>query len=165
MSLSSPKVVDRLKSLTVADVMARVVVTISPADTMGQAARVMRRYQISAAPVIDAAGQLAGILSASDFVKKEAAWSDPHRIEPASDLVADYMTLAVQTVQPSTPLLKAAAMLDAEHIHRLIVMDKAEHVVGVVSTMDVVSTLLGVFDEVSPLRRNHPHAAPPLPHP
>jgi CBS-domain-containing membrane protein len=49
-------------------------------------------------------------------------------------------------------------MLDAEHIHRLVVVDVHDQIIGVVSTMDIVAALLGIADEMTALRRHHAHS-------
>jgi CBS domain-containing protein len=56
------------------------------------------------------------------------------------------MTPAVQSVSPNTPLLRVAQIMSVEHIHHLPVIEN-ERVVGVVSTLDVVSTMVNAVDE------------------
>ena len=135
----------RLRSLCVADVMARKVLTVSAHLTMESAAEVLYRHQLGAAPVVDEQERCVGILSATDFLKREGRLSTEH--EPLrdvaahelrkdadserpleigtslDDLVCHHMSSAVQTIDPGTELLQAARVMNAQHVHRLLVLD------------------------------------------
>ena len=115
-------------------------------------------------------GRCVGILSATDFLQREscAAHSDeqslsgethqlvnppaeqPIRINSISEnMVSCHMTRAVQSVSPDATLLKAAHIMNTVHIHRLPVLDGNGRVMGMISTMDIVSSLLNAVDEES----------------
>ena len=159
-----PHVIDRLAALRVADVMAREVRTVGKNQTMSEIAADWVENGLSSAPVVDELGHCVGVVSASDFVKREnriqqsgdggSATSDeqtghPYRCAPvADDYVSHHMTDAVQTIHPAESLLQAARVMCAEHIHRLLVVDPQGHPVGVVSTMDVVAATVNVVDEM-----------------
>lgn len=157
----------RLDSLCVADVMARDVVSVSANQSMCSAALLYVERGISAAPVIDDSGRCVGILSATDFLReltsdraRASTTNDAdHRlvadcefeawridVEPG-DVVASRMSPAVQSVAGNVPILMAARIMGAQHVHRLVVLDTGGHPVGMISTMDVVSALLNVLDE------------------
>ena len=53
----------------VADIMARVPITVGPFDTVEDAAVRMRRQRVGSLPVVDAAGGLLGILTESDILQ------------------------------------------------------------------------------------------------
>lgn len=57
---------------TVGDVMTRNPVTISPDATLAKAARLMHERSIQRLPVLDAAGQVVGILTRGDIVRMMA---------------------------------------------------------------------------------------------
>jgi predicted transcriptional regulator len=57
------------------------------------------------------------------------------------------MSPAVQAIDPGASLLKAARVMCAEHIHRLLVLNESNRPVGVISTMDIVAALVNVVDE------------------
>lgn len=162
----------RLSELRVADVMSKEVVTISQNDSMSMVARIFRRQEISSAPVVDEAGRCTGILSASDFVKREYAvehaatracrsnsanpsaavtisgGKDDSSVDPgSSDRALDYMTPAVQSVDSNRSLLAAARVMCGSHIHRLLVLDSDGHPVGMLTTMDFIAALLNAIDE------------------
>src|SRR5262245_46733051 len=58
-----------LPALTAQDVMSREVVTIPQRVSLGDAARLLRRASVSAAPVVDEQGRCVGVLSAADFLR------------------------------------------------------------------------------------------------
>jgi len=66
----------RLSHLTVREIMTPNPVTISPDETIGRAAQLMLKYMIGGLPVLDSAGQLAGIITESDIFRLVARdWS------------------------------------------------------------------------------------------
>jgi CBS-domain-containing membrane protein len=69
-----------LLALTVEDVMSREVVTIPRRMSMRDAAGLLRRSQISGAPVVDEQGRCVGVLSAVDFLR----WAEEGCPTPAN---------------------------------------------------------------------------------
>jgi len=143
--------------LTAADVMSRNVVTVPQTMLLHHAAHLLAREQISGAPVVDAAGRCVGILSATDFVR----WADngpgPVNVTQAHCFCADWQVVNLEmlpkdevrrhmstdlvTADPATAIAELARrMLDA-HIHRIVVLDKNRHPVGIVSSTDIVAAV------------------------
>jgi acetoin utilization protein AcuB len=67
-------------TIPVEDVMTSTVLTLAPAASVADAARLMRRERIGAIPIVDA-GRLVGILSRSDVLD---AFVDVSRASPSS---------------------------------------------------------------------------------
>jgi len=161
--------ITRLKSLHVADVMTTDVVQVSANQTMTEAAEALAGGGVSAAVAVDEQGRCVGMLSATDFLRRECREvesGETHVSEETHELVQtnggplhitalpenmvnSNMTAAVQSVAPETSLLKAAMIMNAEHVHRLPVLDGDGRVLGIISTMDILSSLLGAIDEES----------------
>lgn len=158
--------IERLKSLSVRNVMTSDVVTVSFSQSMSEAAAELRRRDVAWAPVVDEMGRCVGVLSATDFLKREEASGRRETLDPDSrcednaakglplsisvseaERVSAYMHDTVQSVQPEVPILMAARIMCTEHIHRLLVLDQHERPVGVISTMDVVAALLNAVEE------------------
>lgn len=144
----------RLASLLVQDVMTRDVVWVSARQHMAEVAAILLRHELSAAPVVDEHGVCVGMLSASDFLRRDALESiggvPGHHQRPAwtpHDIAATYMSTGVQSIAATDGLLHAATVLASQHIHRLPVVDHRGKPVGMVSTMDVISALLKAVDE------------------
>jgi CBS domain-containing protein len=141
--------------------MARDVVQLTAEQTMSSAATLLSRHGVSAAPVVDKDGSCIGILSATDFVRRESAKhqevpDDRKEVRGTSrraaegavaEVVGAYMSPAVQSIAAASPLLAAAKVMDCQHVHRLVVLS-GERPIGVVSTMDIVAALLNAIDEM-----------------
>ena len=121
--------IERLLSLRVADVMNKRVVSVSSTDTMAQAAETLLRNSISGAPILDERLRCTGMLTATDFVKKQAARN--------GELVCHHMTPTVHSIEASEPLLSAARLMCTHHIHRLPVLDENCRPTGIVTALDV----------------------------
>ena len=61
------------------DVMTGNVISIDPDQTVLQAARLMLQHHISGLPVVDAGGQLVGILSEGDFLRRRETQTERRR--------------------------------------------------------------------------------------
>lgn len=136
----------RLKSLQVFDVMSKGVVEVSADSTMDEVTRMFEEHNISSAPVVNERGDCIGIVSAADFMKRDAGSSE--NVPASSQWVTRYMTSSVRSITPQDPLLRAARVMCDKHLHRLPVIDHNNEIVGVISTMDVVAALVNAIDEM-----------------
>ena len=135
----------------VKDVMTAEVVAVRRDATFKELAAVLRRYRVSALPVVDDAGRVIGVISEADLLAKEAL-ADPgvmaevlHRkdVRKAEGLTAgDLMTSPPVTVAPEDQVEQAARMMHFMRIKRLPVVNSGGQLVGIVSRSDV----LAVFD-------------------
>jgi CBS-domain-containing membrane protein len=149
--------------LTVDDVMSREVITIHQTMLLHHAAHLLASKQISGAPVVDDNGRCVGILSATDFVRHVESGPEPVHVTQGHWFAADWQVVDLETLPKeevrrhmSTDLVTvngttgiidlARRMLDA-HIHRLVVLDKERHPVGVVSSTDIVSAVASAAAE------------------
>ena len=153
--------IERLLRLSVKDAMARDVVVIAAHATMSDAAETLFKSSISGAPVVDEQGHCVGILSAADFVQREASREEeteheltqdspsrPYQVcAVADDLVSAHMTAAVQSIAEDVSLIDAGRVMCAGHVHRLPVLDEAGHVVGMVSSLDLVAATIHAIEE------------------
>jgi CBS-domain-containing membrane protein len=136
---------------TVKDVMTTEVVAVRRDTAFKEMAAVLRRYRVSALPVIDDAGRVVGVVSAADLLAKEAL-ADPgvmaevlhHQdVRKAEGLTAgDLMTHPAVTAAPGDPVEQAARMMHFMRVRRLPVVNSGGELVGIVSRSDV----LAVFD-------------------
>lgn len=155
--------IERLLSLKVCDAYTPDVVTISSSLTMSKAAEILRKNQVSGAPVVDEGGSCVGVLSGTDFVLEKAAtlydYPATHVLsrqpvtgaycseETMADLVSCHMSPAVQTIGENCSLLEAARYICNEHIHRLVVLDEHGTPVGILSSLDLVSAFIAAIEE------------------
>ena len=138
-------------SATVKDVMTAEVVTVRQETTFKEMAAVLRRYRVSALPVVDDAGRVIGVVSEADLLAKEVL-ADPgvvaellrrQDVRKAEGLTAgDLMTRPAVTATPGDPVEQAARMMHFMRVKRLPVVNSGGQLVGIVSRSDV----LAVFD-------------------
>ena len=121
-------------TLLVRDAMTAAVLTIGPAHTLRQAARLMAERKVGAAVVMDPDSEGPGILTERDALLAVAAGQDPE-----GEAVGDHLTPDAVSAEPDWPLDKAAAAMVAGGFRHLVVCEGAE-VVGVLSVRDLVKT-------------------------
>ena len=151
--------IERLLALRVRDIMNERIVTVSESDSMTSAAKRLFDHDVTGAPVVDAVGKCVGILSASDFVGRDADQhptavlvrtnpDEPYQVESLNDnLVKSHMSPLVQTIGASATVIDAARIMCHEHIHRLVVADAAQKPVGIVSTLDILAAMVAAVEE------------------
>ncbi|MBV8718617.1 MAG: CBS domain-containing protein [Chloroflexi bacterium] len=101
------------------------VVSVSPSDSVDEAARLLTFHDVSGLPVCDRS-RVVGVLSEADLIGKSGS------------TVGEVMTAPAVTVSESTSLEKIAEMLTQQRIRRLPVVDASGSLVGIVSRHDVL---------------------------
>ncbi|KRQ97526.1 hypothetical protein CQ10_29065 [Bradyrhizobium valentinum] len=120
-------------------IMTRSVITIAPDVTILEAANTMLRHHVSGLPVIDAAGQLVGIVSEGDFIRrneigtqrKRGRWLKVLLGDSAVDYVrergrrvSDVMASDPITVTEDATLEEIVNVMETNDIKRLPVMTR-----------------------------------------
>lgn len=139
---------NRLRSLRVDDVMNPEVIHASESATMEETAEHLRQHDVSSAPVVDRDGMCVGMISRSDFLRRDARIAAGEGNVATDDLVRTYMAKGVQSIGPKELMLKAAVIMCATHLHHLPVLDEDHKLVGIISTMDVTAAVVNAIDEV-----------------
>jgi CBS domain-containing protein len=140
------------------DVISTSVVSINPQDTLREAVDTMVENRVSALPVVDARGRCVGIISVTDLLGMTKDLSDElnalsesrgldhealvQKLEQADVLteqVNAWMSTEVVSVGIESTIHHAARQMLRNRVHRLVVLDDERHVVGVVSTMDLLA--------------------------
>jgi CBS domain-containing protein len=140
-------------NVTVNDVMTTTVVAVKKGASYKELAALLRKYRVSAFPVLDDAQKVIGIVSEADLLAKEALNADRggpiaamvhHKeLEKADGVTAgDLMTSNVVTVKRDDTVEQAARLMYHLQVKRLPVVDAGGYLVGIVSRAD----LLTVFD-------------------
>jgi CBS domain-containing protein len=118
---------------TVAEVMTRSVVTITPEATVGEAARVMGRRNVKRLPVVDLEGELVGIVSRADIVGAFTKPDDVIEDEVREDLIRRLLFLDPELV--SVSVADGVVTLDGELENRTeahLLEELARRIAGVV---------------------------------
>lgn len=155
-----------MKDLTAKDVMNDNVITVQERMTVPELASLLIDNMITGVPVVDEAGKLVGVVSATDIVRSSArktaalkekhesnyylrGWEDKldeeelgefHVVEDEGLLVRDIMTPLIFKVSENTSISEMADTMIGGRIHRLLVT-KDERVVGIVTTLDMLRAI------------------------
>ncbi len=142
--------------------MTRDVVTISEDATLREAAALLSEKQISGAPVVDAQGNLVGILSESDLLneaRKRAALPRTAAFgffvaseeilqrlyHDGADLcVRSVMSTNLQTATEETTVVEATRTLISRKINRLPIVDSTGKLVGIVTREDLLKAVFSL---------------------
>ena len=92
-------------------------------------------HDITIAPVIDDAGRLCGVVTATDLLSRAAD------LEKPETHVEGVMSRDPITVREETNVASAASLMTTCDIHHLVVTDATGRPVGVLSTVDVVTAM------------------------
>ncbi len=98
--------------------MSKVVLTVGPAHTLRDAARLMTEKGVGAAVVIDDETGGPGVVSERDILNSLGRGEDPD-----AERVGDHMTDTVISAAPDWSLERAAVEMARRHIRHLVVVD------------------------------------------
>lgn len=118
--------------MKVRDGMTRLVLTIGPAHTLREAARLMSARRVGAAVVTDDQHAGIGILTERDILDSLGAGQNPD-----SELAADHRTMDVVFASPDWTLQQAAETMVQSGFRHLVVIEGPE-VIGLLSMRDIV---------------------------
>lgn len=117
-------------------------IVVWPDTSVAEIAEVLDRAGISGVPVVDWSGFLVGLVSQSDLLRVRATeelWADWSRLS-----ARHIMSRPVLTVTTDITVHEAARRMEAQHVHRLVVVaDDGETPVGVLSATDLVHAMAG----------------------
>lgn len=133
--------------MLVREAMTSPVVTIPRAATVRQAIRILHEHCVTALPVVDGPGRLAGIVSEMDllqglFEHDPRAFVRPVATpaSPSPRLVEEVMTREVETARPNTDVAVLAETMMKTRIKSVPVLDGSA-IVGIVSRRDLIAIL------------------------
>lgn len=154
-----------LAKLTAADVMETRIITVDASDTLREALNLMTEHHVSGLPVINVDNHCLGLVSASDILSYEQAyleevgeegdetapyynpeiaeWEDVQVSAFALEqrggtAVGEIMTTGVISVSPDTKVRDVAATMVEHDVHRVLVLDEENKLLGLISAVDFV---------------------------
>jgi IMP dehydrogenase len=111
-------------------------ITMTPDQTLAQALELMSAHQISGIPIVEKSGKLAGILTNRDV----------RFAENPQQLVNELMTKDnLATVPIGTTEADARRILHQRRIEKLLVVDKRNHCVGLITVKDIEKSVAAPF--------------------
>ena len=157
----------RLHAVLAEDVMTPNPVSIREELTVHEAVVFLTERRISAAPVINEAGRPVGVVSEADILRHDREHADHLYWLPQKEVdreltlpsgehlsgksfevevpdvtrVKDIMNPVVYAVRRQTPVSEVVGQLTERRIHRLFVVDEDNSLVGVITTLDILSRL------------------------
>ena len=143
--------------MNASDVMVRNVITIGPKAPVSEAAKLLIENDISAVPVIDEQGDVVGILSEADLMRREEIGTEKKHygwleaVLPAAMLAEEFahshgikveevMSKHVVSAKADTPLAEIANLLERNRIKRVPIIEQGK-IVGIVSRANLVQAL------------------------
>jgi CBS domain-containing protein len=117
--------------MKVADVMTAQVVTATPRSTIAEVARTMAQIETGAVPITDD-GKVVGLITDRDIVLRVVAEG-----MPLDTPVAEVMTEEVETCREDDSVADASGKMGAKQIRRLVVLNEAGGLAGILSLGDV----------------------------
>ena len=155
------------RNTMVREVMTTDVVTVRPDQAIQEATRTLIEREVDGAPVVDADGQVVGILTSDDLLLQETRLHYPTVISlfgaylelPSShrqfeeDLrkavgatVAEVMNDEPVTCGPDDTLERAATLMHNEGVSRLPVVEEGR-LVGIIARGDILRAVMGPVTE------------------
>jgi CBS domain-containing protein len=145
-------------------IMTRSVITITPDATILEGAKTMLRHHVSGLPVVNTAGQLVGIVSEGDFVRRSEIGTQRKRGRwlkfllgagsTATDYVHEYgrkisdvMTSEPFTIAEDATLEEIVTVMETNGVKRLPVM-KGDKLVGIVSRANLLQAVASLAREI-----------------
>ena len=152
--------------MRVKDVMTPKIISVGADETVVNAARLMLRHQISGLPVIDKEGELVGIVTEGDFLRRGELGTQRRRpkwlefvlgpgklaqeyVQASSKKVEDVMTPDPQTIGEDESLETVVDMMERHRIKRIPVT-RGGRVVGIISRANLMHALASLARDVSP---------------
>ena len=143
----------------ISEIMTRRVVCVRPDVAVDQLATLFIERQVGGAPVVDASGDLAGVVTRGDLLRlgwegaSDAGLDDDpdgegwtfdddldrlRRGVDSSAHVADIMTPFAFALPSHAPIAQAAALMAYECVHRIVVTATDGTIIGLVSGLDIL---------------------------
>ncbi len=143
--------------MQVRDVMTRNVISVQDTEQVIKAAQLMLQNRISGLPVVNATGQLVGIVTEGDFLRRGELGTQRRRpkwleflvgpgklaaeyVQTSARRVGEVMTADPQTVTEDDSLEKVVEIMERHRVKRLPVM-RGGQLVGIVSRANLMYAL------------------------
>lgn len=132
--------------VTVADHMARSLITFKPDQLIDEVVTKLLEHNISGAPVINDRNELIGVISEGDCLK-EVAHAKYHNLPMLGSKVEDRMAKDVVHIKPTLNIFEAAKMFLDMKVRRLPVVDDNGKLVGQISQRDILIAVMNMRGE------------------
>jgi predicted transcriptional regulator len=139
--------------MTVASICTRLPETTGPDDTVLGAAQRMLSQDVGTLVITDRDGRPEGIVTDRDIVVRCVA----EELPPSRTRVRDIMSTDVQTVHEDTAVEVALEMMADREVRRLVVVNSAGRIAGIVSLDDFLEGVVAASEDIGRLLRRQVH--------
>ena len=119
--------------MRVRDVMTRGVECAKSSESIAEAAKQMQQLNVGSLPVVGDNHKLVGIITDRDITVRATADAN----DPNATSVRDIMTPHVTFCFEDQNVADAAHLMEEKQVRRLVVLDREQHLVGIVSLGDL----------------------------
>ena len=131
-------------ALKVKEVMNSPIITAFPRDDIASVARKMKKYEIGSVVIVNDDGDIMGIVTDGDVIRKVVAEGRSPKEVRASEV----MSSPVATIDGESDLAQAAREMRSRGVKRLVVLHNGKPA-GVISMSDIISVFPEVLDILS----------------
>ena len=126
--------------------MTRHVITVRDDQNIYEALKTLLKHKMSGAPVVNADGELVGMLSEKDCLKMfvRGAFENDHQV---GKNVSEYMQKTLVTCGPQDGVFKVADMFFQNTFRRLPVLDENGKMVGLITRRDVLLSSIEIWKD------------------
>jgi CBS domain-containing protein len=150
--------------MQVKDVMTQNVIAVGANEPVVKAARMMLQNRISGLPVVDAKGELVGVVTEGDFLRRREIGTERRRpkwlefvlgpgklaedyVHASGRKVEEIMTPDPWTVGQDDPLEEVVELMERRHVKRLPVLQDGR-MVGIVSRANLMHALASLSRDI-----------------
>lgn len=147
------------------DIMVPDVITVGPDASIQDVAEILVSKRISGLPVLDANGQLVGVVSEGDLLRRAESGTEHSRswwlkllmgreslaaefVKENARRVRDVMSRDVITATPDTPCTEIASTLEKNRIKRVPIVKNGK-LVGIISRANLIQALAGMKKDLA----------------
>lgn len=125
--------------VTVQDFMSNKPIHINEEDSISFVVNMFERARISGAPVINGQGDYVGVITKTDLTgRKLLKFAKDLDKATARDFMCPDKPLCIAQ---DAPLEQAVEMMLEHHVHRLFIVDESGHIIGVISSFDIMKSI------------------------
>ena len=145
-------------------IMTKPVITVGPEATIVEAANIMLQKHISGLPVVDSSGELVGIVSEGDFIRRSEIGTQRKRgrwlrfilgpgksaadfVQEHGRRVSEVMTKDPLTITEDTAMPEIVELMEKNNVKRLPVLHDGK-LVGIVSRANLLQAVASLAREV-----------------
>ena len=131
-----------IPKVQVRNIISRKLIALKPDMTLREASQILYKEGIRGAPVLSDDGRTLGILTTADIIKAFFEGNFDAK-------VSDYMKTNVITINDDDDILTAIRKMLIYNVGRLLVLERNQKVIGIVTRTDILKTIAGLEELIT----------------